>query len=100
MHWQTSPAVFKDLLKKQNKFLNTVNVITIEGLVMEALETKINMNQEEKTLQAYMCENDILQIKQSINAYALGKWFLIFYKKYNVAVNILLNYSIPQIRES
>eukprot|EP00957_Ditylum_brightwellii_P196228 14951518-Ditylum_brightwellii.AAC.1 len=67
---------------------------------MEALDTKINMNQEEKTLRAYMCENNILQIKQSSNAYAFGKWFLIFYKKDNAAVNILLNDSIPQIYKS
>eukprot|EP00957_Ditylum_brightwellii_P167424 12745673-Ditylum_brightwellii.AAC.1 len=67
---------------------------------MEALETKINMNHEEKTIRAYMHENDILQIKQSSNAYALGTWFLIFYKKDTTTVNTFLNDSIPQMYES
>eukprot|EP00957_Ditylum_brightwellii_P033519 2540251-Ditylum_brightwellii.AAC.1 len=63
MHWQSSLAMLKDPLKKQSTFFNTVNDITIEGLAMEALDIKINMNNEEKTLRAYMCENNILQIK-------------------------------------
>eukprot|EP00957_Ditylum_brightwellii_P153020 11647732-Ditylum_brightwellii.AAC.1 len=41
IHWKTSPEVFKSLLQEQNDFLNTVSVIAVEGLTLDALHQEI-----------------------------------------------------------
>eukprot|EP00957_Ditylum_brightwellii_P082772 6293248-Ditylum_brightwellii.AAC.1 len=74
----TSPETYRNLLHNQNKYINDVTSITIEGLYPKVAGKEMEASQENVSIKDYLLRKSQLieSMERTNNSSNRGKWFL------------------------